>query len=145
MIRSAILSTAATVLTLGTSAAIAQQTSVLHPSAQAHQAVAPQAWTPTYFYDSAGALWLVYIPAAPAHAPTAPTAAAAAPVAPAQTQAAAPVQTRAQAPVQGQAGAPAAANQQGAQTRRSMVSPKSPEQGTGRNVRMHKPWMKGRR
>jgi len=132
MIRSAILSTAAIVLALGTSAAIAQQTPTVRPSAQSpQQAVAPQVWTPTYVRDASGALWLVYVPSAPVQyqAPARAVATIG------TTQTAAPAR----------AVAPVGANQTAAQAPPSMVSPHNRELGTGRAVRMHKPWMSGRR
>ena len=130
MRRSMILSTAAVALALGTSAATAQQPPAVQPPVQAPQAVAPQpqvVWTPTYYYDATGALWLVYVPSAPANVPSAPANAAAATRT--TTQAVGPVRP----------------NQPAAQAPGSLVSPSNREQGTGRDVRMHKPWMKGRR
>jgi len=126
-IRRAGILAAAALLALETTTAIAQTP----PACQSPQAVTPQVvWTPTYYYDAAGALWLVYVPTTQAAAPT---------------QAVAPTQTPAVAPTQTSVAAPASALQPGVQAPRSMISPRNPELGTGRNIRMHKPWMSGRR
>lgn len=123
MRRFAILLTVAAASTLATPAASAQQQPpVAQPSAQAPRAVAPQVvWTPTYFCDSTGALWLIYVPNEAAGTPTTPT------------QAPAPTAS------------PDQPNGMGPQGPPSLVTPSNREQGAGRNVRMHEPWMKGRR
>lgn len=140
---STLILTTTITLALGTSAAMAQQPPFYQPS----QAIAPQiVWTPTYYYDATGALWLVYVPTSQPAAPT-QSAASAQPAAPRQSaaprQAAGPAQPASTIPAPAAATAPT--NQSAIRSPRSMISPHNPEMGTGRNVRMHKPWMSGRR
>lgn len=134
---STLILTTTITLALGTSAAMAQQPPFYQPS----QAIAPQiVWTPTYYYDATGALWLVYVPTSQPAAPM-QSAAQAQPAAP--RQAAGPAQPASTIPAPAAATAPT--NQSAIRSPRSMISPHNPEMGTGRNVRMHKPWMSGRR